>query len=265
MGASIRKNKKYGTRLEVDNQKAMLLTASKNFHNDLDKVRDNFIIPYHLTPSSDAYIGYLLNIHNLYDDLFSGNYTDQLLDEENRRRFKEVIITILKKYELGINFFTWVQWFILYREPLPEGIVLNERIFEQFAKDPAEMFRVPKNSEEIRMIMSQIRLFFGISPRGRIPNEYKKGYKQFYRALNKNILKTKKTPVDHTRDFEVLERQGKNLPLPGLEFEGPRVNTVENLTLALNPDNSSEEDRRLLWRMQKRQQRLKKSIRKIES
>ncbi len=252
----------FGHRPEVDMHTAQLLAENPKFQADLQKTRDRFLIPEHLSGHSDMYMSYFSDYK--YDDLFNTAFVT-FLTEENRKAFRKRIVDMLKEYELGMNFFTWVQWFILYREQLPSEIAVNFEIFNQIRRNPTETFRTPKKTQEKKLILSWVRKNLGIPSIGRTPKEHLAFLQKLKKILNKKKPKIRKPRTDHTVDFEIIRRRGKNLPLPGLEFEGPRKNTIENLATALSADASFDDDRRLLWRKQKNHQRLKKQSQKLKN
>jgi hypothetical protein len=260
--------KMFGSRKEVDNYKAnLLISDEQHFLKDIEQIRQEFNIPIFLKPCMDTYIGYLLGTDRVYDDLFPGGYTHGLLNEKNRELFKEAIVSIIKKYELGMNFLTWVQYFILYKETLPEGVVLNLRLIEQTAKDWEELFRVPKNSQEIKTYLSWFKSSMGISKTGRIPQKYRKYIKTTERIFNKRKLKERKPRVDHSIDYKTIKEHGKNETYENFglgEKEQVKI-TYEYLVAKYLPEAPIEYDKRNAAMLRKRKERLIKQQQKHKS
>lgn len=265
----------FGSRKETDNLTAKLLTSSKNFQADLKKIRDDFLIPYHLTPSTDTYIVHLLSDDRIYDDLFDSGYVHGLLDEKNRKRFRKAIINVLEKYELGMSFFTWVQWILLYREPLPEGIVLDKNLFKRMregvVENIAEPFRIARNTQEKKMILSWYRDLMKLPATGRIQKGKSKHYNHFLELLSRKKSKIRKPRVDHTNDFYVNSQHG-TIRLdedgePIIEDGKVARNTYRAIFTDLSYDEANtptpEQDFKGAQTFRKRNERLKKRINKL--
>lgn len=257
----------FGSRRAINNHQASVLIASPDFQGDLERVRNGFLIPSHLTPASDTYWGCLLGDDRIYDDLFGCTYAHELLNEQNRERFRKAIIYILKKYELGMNFFTWVQWLLLYREPLPGGVALNQRIFEQFASNAGELFRVPKNSQEIKTILSKVRALLGIQNTGRIIAKYAGSYNGLKKALNKTRLKERRPRVDHEIDLKIFAEHGKIETYYNFDTQKNEniKNTYNSLVAKYTPDALEEDDKKTSQRLRKRNERIRKQIKELKS
>jgi len=260
------KNKTYkifGSRKEADNHTADLLLVDDDFKASLEEARDYFSLPK--LDTSDLSIGYIYGNYN-YDELFNTGFTNFLWDK-NRLYFTKMIFKILYKYNLGLNFFSWVQYLILYQEPDPKGIPSNDRLFNQLRNNPFELHRISQNTQEKKTIINWAREGIGLSKTGRIPKEHKEFFITLNKVLNKSKPLIRKPRIDHFVDFEIKKRHGKILPLPGIEFEGPRKNTYANLATAFskNDFSTSEEDRKSIQRIQKNQQRLKKQGQKLKN
>ncbi len=259
------KNENYnliGSREEIDNYTMKLLESDSDFRADLEIIRNDFLIPEHINPGTDMYISAFENEN--YDDLFGSVYVNELMNKENRDRFKKAIIKIINKYELGLNFVTYIQALILYREQFFEEIPINSKMFDQIRIDIGELFRAPKNTQEKNMILRWVKKLKGIPDTGRIPNEHKEFIKKLKSYLERKKIKIRKPRIDHSVDFEISKRIGKDIPLPGLEFEGPVKNTYTNLSNAFSEDILNDDENKLIQRNQKRQQRLKKQAQKLK-
>lgn len=253
-----------GSRRAADNHLASKLLVSKEFQDDLENTRKHFLIPIHLT-ESDLYIRYITSDDHVYDDLFGNRYTHDILNEENRLQFKKAIIDILEKYKLGINFFTWVQWLLLYREVLPDGIVpdrnLLKRIGERFS-NIGEIFRMSWNTQEKKMFLFWYREVNELPVTGRIPKDKIDDYDYFKGILNRKKSENRKPRGDHSNDSKVYEMHGTT-SLLGLEQV---KNTYLRLAVLLSDDEeaTAEQDLKGAQTMRKRNERLKKQINKLE-
>lgn len=253
--------KLFGSRRETDNLTASLLVENKVFLSDLEKIRAGFLIPSHLKSCTDTYIGYLASEKCCNDDMFGGVYVNELLDEEKRNRFKKAIMDILEKYELGMNFFTWVQWLILYRETPTGSVGLDFNFFKRLKDSLVELFRLPKNTQEKRVILEHYRGIFHLPNTGRIPKEHTKDYKYFISVLNRKKPKVRKPRVNHSVDFAVLDQHKKTVSIDGKNIK----NTYEVLVASLTEESSAEEDYRKIKTLRKRKERLIKQINKVKN
>lgn len=242
----------------IDNHKAMLLVLNSNFLSDIENIRNTFPIPKHLTPTTDAHIGRLLLLDRNNDDLFSGRFTHELLNEENRNRLRKVIMKILKEYELGMNFFTWIQWFILYGEVQTEAIDPDFNFYKRLRESPVELFRLPKTTAQKNEIKRWFRILHRFPVTGRIPKEHADYYNYFVSVLDRKKPNTRRPKIDHMEDALV----SKLLP----------ENTYEKIILQLDDNLSTEEllllgkeDFRRNQTMRQRQSRLKKKINKVKN
>jgi hypothetical protein len=168
----------------IDNNRVILLNADPEFISDIETIRNKFHIPTHLEPTSDAHIGRLL-LHNYKDndDLFSGVFTHELLNNENRDRLRKAIMDMVKKYKLGMNFFTWIQWFILYGEPTTDPIDPDFNFYKRLRTSPEELFRLPKTTAQKKEIKEWFRAVHKFPSTGRIPKEHTDYYNYFVSML----------------------------------------------------------------------------------
>ena len=262
------KNTEIGTdsRSERDNHQARLLSINTAFLEDIRIARHNFGVPDFMSFSWQVRVGDIYG-ERKYDDVFSCPFFDTVLDEENQKRFREEIWYIVKKYDLPRNFFSWVQWFVLYNEPMPLGIPRNLRLFDQILDDLGELARVPRTTEEKNSIIKFFRLRMGLPSTGRVPKEKSKMLKSIRSALDEKTLKYRKPRVDHASDFEVLNSLGRKklYKNEGLEEEYLVKNTYRELAYTLKPEVEEEEVPQTVNAMRKRKERLVKQARKLKS
>lgn len=242
----------------IDNYKAILLVLNSYFLNDIEKIRNTFPIPTHLTPSTDAHIGRLLLLDRNNDDIFSGRFTHELLNEENRSRLRKVIMKILNEYELGMNFFTWVQWFILYGETQMEAIEPDFNFYKRLRESPVELFRLPKTTAQKNEIKRWFRMIHKFPATGRIPKEHADYYNYFVSVLDRKKQNTRRPKIDHKEDVFVSKLLSEN--------------TYEKIILQLDDNLSIEEllsigkdDFKRNQTMRQRQLRLNKKINKVKN
>lgn len=259
-------HKQFGSRRELDEYTAKILCIKEEFQDDLRSIREFFLIPVHLEPYRDAHVSYIIKNIDSYDDIFCGRFTHELLNEENLARFKKAIVWIIKKHNLGMNFYMWVQWYILYREPFPGGVPLNHRFFEQCKKDIGEFFRILKNGQEIKCILSFMRSIIGVSRTGRVTDEYSHGLKSVKVSLNKKRLKIRKPRVNHNIDIEVVKRHGRTELFEGKPVKNTYLTLVAELLSDASEDYIKKEDDMLSAQMLgKRKNRLLKRIKELDS
>ena len=137
-------------------------------------------------------------------------------------------------------------------------------MFDQIRIDIGELFRAPKNTQEKNLIINWHKKLLRISNTGRIPSKYKVFFRKLKFYLNRKKIKISKPRVDHTVDFEISKRVGRNIPLPGFKYGEPIKNTYTNLSNAFSEDILNDDENKLIQRNQKRQQRLKKQAQKLK-
>jgi hypothetical protein len=245
----------------IDNHRAMLLVLNSYFLSDIEKIRSTFPIPTHLTSSTDAHIGRLLLLDRNNDDLFSGRFTHELLNEENRSRLRKAIMEILEEYELGMNFFTWVQWFILYGEVQTEVIDPDFNFYKRLRESPIELFRLPKTTAQKNKIKRWFRIVHRFPVTGRIPKEHADYYNYFVSVLDRKKPNSRRPRVDHSIDFAVLNQHKKTVSIDGEDVK----NTYEVLVSTLTEEASAEEDYKKINTLKKRKERLIRQINKVKS
>lgn len=244
----------------IDNNRVILLNADPEFISDIETIRNKFHIPTHLEPTSDAHIGRLL-LHNYKDndDLFSGVFTHELLNNENRDRFRKTIMEIVKKYKLGMNFFTWIQWFILYGEPTDDPIDPDFNFYKRLRTSPEELFRLPKTTAQKKEIKEWFRAVHKFPATGRIPKEHADYYNYFVSILDRKKPNVRRPKVNHKEDITVAKLLPKNTYGEIIsQLDDSNLSVDEILTLG-------KEDFKRNQTMRQRQTRLNKHIKKVRN
>ncbi len=258
-----KENNFFGSDIDTNNFIAKLLSVSSSFIFDIEKIRKDFMVPESLESFSDITMDGYRDIASNSDKLFKTSFTNEFLNKEDRTRFNEVVYNIIKKYQLGINFFSWVQWLILYRKPYYFDIEPDNNFFSRM-KDSIgieEVFRIPKNTRDKNLLLKHYRKIFNLPQTGRIPKEHSRDYAYFRSVLNRKKVSFRKPKVDHSTDIDVINKHGKNIVIEGKNVK----NTYIQLVTEFYPEAPFDEDTKRSQNLRKKKERILKQIKKLKN
>jgi len=179
----------FKTAKQLNEQNAELLSRNKSFLSEIKKIRSHFSIP-ELNLMSDVILVDL----GKYTDALS-NWVETFLSKKQKVKLQERIFKILEKFCLPINFYDWVEHWILYNRRPPWAPIFNFDLIENYDKlSPL----TPMTIGEKQFLKWYIRRTLKLKRKGRIP----KKISQAYREILTNLSKIKNTRR-RLRNFEV--------------------------------------------------------------
>lgn len=264
MGQQVQnENNSFGNAIETNNHIAKLLLVDNDFILDIGKVRKDFLVPESLESFSDITMDGFRDLASNSDQLFKTSFINDSLNKEDRAKIKKAIYNILKKYQLSIIFFSWVQWLILYRKPYYFDIEPDNNFFHRM-KDSIgleELFRIPKNTRDKKLLLEYYRELFKLPKTGRIPKEHSKDYAYFRSILNRKKVSFRKPKVDHSIDVDVINKHGKKILIEGKNVK----NTYMQLVTEFYPEAPFDEDIKRSQNLRKKKERVLKQIKKLKN
>jgi len=173
---------------ELNYERASLLLSNDKFLKDIQLSRKKISIP-DLDPKTDIV---------LIEDFGISNWLESS-SQAVKNRLDQRIKRILKKYYLPINFYDWLESYLLYnREPYGFPIKSMGALWENFERlNP----KLPLTTGEKKFLKEYLRQKFNLKTKGRLPKKMAKAYKVFLENLSK-IKNTKR----RLRNMEIALR-----------------------------------------------------------
>ncbi len=194
-------------RAKINRERAVFLSEDSSFHIRLEQIRKENQIP-HLTPEKDIYVVEIPMHQPATSEAFSF-YLEQEIGRASKIRIEKALKSVLVEYGLPLNFYEWVQYFLLYRKR-PSGIPrYNWELIDQLAENPDEAKRIPLSFAEKKWWLWIFRSRVGIKE-GRIPKKFANAYSELKSILNSATNKLRRSRT-YDSALEVLESKARRI------------------------------------------------------
>lgn len=149
-------------RVRIDLDQLLVLITQDNFFKSIEKASEFFDIPK-LKVEDDIKDKSRLVILLSHRTTINSKYL-QSLDQEKREEIERYIYkNILKKWQLNFNFYTYVEWYFLYKQKPLEDFILepNPKMYFLYKKYPLEFLRNSHTTSDVNFMLNQIRIYCG--------------------------------------------------------------------------------------------------------
>jgi len=231
----------------LNEERAKLLPTNKNFKKEILLVRKKLNIP-NLLMEEDI----LLAEETTKSKWLELSGKKHILDEEIKK--------ILQKCYLPINFYDWLESYILYGKkpswsPIRSGFDL---LVDYDRLNP----QTPLTSGEKKYLTHSLRKIFDLDGRGRIPKKLSIAWKQFLNNLSK-IKNTKRRYKNLSLYFKILTSKKEKIEdakESGETFFREKTTYADIVPIIYNCDMSPKEQQKVAKRLRKIKSRHKETI-----
>jgi len=149
-------------RVRVDLDQLLILITQDKFFKSIENASDFFDIPK-LNILDDIKnknkVVVLLPHRPIINSKYLQSLSQKRLDEIEKYIYKN----ILKKWQLNFNFYTFIEWYFLYRQKPREDFILepNPKMYFLYKKYPLEFLRNSHTTSDINFMLNQVRINCG--------------------------------------------------------------------------------------------------------
>lgn len=149
-------------RKRIDAKRLMFLLNETAFFDDISEAREHFNIPV-LTRKEDINQGDTQTIQLPHRTAINSEYLTSLTEKQRDSIEKYIYKHILQKWNLNFNFYTYIEWYFLYKRKVAADFVLvpNPHMYFLYKKYPQEYLRNSHTTSDIKFMMQQVRLYCG--------------------------------------------------------------------------------------------------------
>lgn len=181
----------------LNKERALMLAVNEKFSLEIKSIRREFNIP-RLSPKKDVIP---FNTENYTS-------TESCWLENNLQEKAEIdkkIHELLKKFYLPINFYDWLKYYILYKQP--DWFPLYNW-FDLATTDYNKLEKLPLTTGEKVFLKQLVRKRLCLEKYGKTSQKLHKAYKEFSKKLSK-IKNTKRKYRNFPTYLKILQEKGK--------------------------------------------------------
>jgi hypothetical protein len=149
-------------RIRIDLDQLLVLITQDKFFKSIESASEFFDIPK-LNASDDIKDKNKVVILLPHRPTINSNFLHLLSQEKQDEIEKYIYKNILKKWHLNFNFYTFIEWYFLYRQKPSEDFILepNPRMYFLYKKYPLEFLRNSHTTSDINFMLNQVRVNCG--------------------------------------------------------------------------------------------------------
>ncbi len=149
-------------RKRIDAKRLMFLLNETDFFDDISKAREHFNTP-NLIRKDDINKGESQTIELPHRVGINSKYLASLTAKQRDNIEKYIYKNVLQKWNLNFNFYTYIEWYFLYKRKVAADFVLvpNPHMYFLYKKYPQEYLRNSHTTSDINFMMQQVRLYCG--------------------------------------------------------------------------------------------------------